>query len=117
MRKIRDEARVILERGSIQFERVEGDRSNVPIDFRLFGGFLQAAEDPEVTIALFAQGLRVGPGSRMPRCPRLHTKKRKWRIQEQREQVVVDEALATQGVWNKNYSTLLSFGTEVEVKF
>ena len=50
----------------------------------------------------------------MPRCPRLYKKKRKWRIVEPREQVDVDEALAMQGVWNKNYSTLLSFRTEVE---
>ena len=50
----------------------------------------------------------------MPRCPKLYTKKKKWRIPEQREQVDVDEVLATQGVWNKNYSTLSSFRAEVE---
>ena len=50
----------------------------------------------------------------MPRCPKLYAKKRKWRILEQREQVDVDEVLATQGVWNKNYSTLTSFKAEVE---
>ena len=43
-----------------------------------------------------------------------HTKKKKWRILEQREQVDVDEVLATQGMWNKNYSTLSSFRAEVE---
>ena len=77
-------------------------------------GWVVAASDPEVSIASFSQGVRVGPGSRMPRCPRLYTKKRKWRIPEQREQVEVGELLATQGVWNKNYSTLLSFRAEVE---
>ena len=59
--------------------------------------------------------VRVGPGSRMPRCPKLYAeKKKKWRIPEQREQCDVDEVLATQGVWNKNYSTLSSFRAEVE---
>ena len=86
----------------------------MPIDFRLLGGLLKAAADPEVSIASFAQGVRVGPGARTPRCPKLYTKKRKWRIPEQREQVDVDEVLATQGVWNKNFSTLSSFIAEVE---
>ena len=84
------------------------DRTDVPIDCRLLGGLLKAAADPEVSIASFAHGVRVGPGSRMPRCPQLYTKKKKWQIPEQREQVDVDELLATQGVWNKNYSTLSS---------
>ena len=75
---------------------------------------LKAAANPEVSIASFAQSVRVGPGSRMPRCPKLYAKKRKWRIPEQREQVDVDEVLATQGVWNKGYSTLSSFRAEVE---
>ena len=52
----------------------------------------------------------------MPRCPKLYAKKKKkkWRVLEQREQVDVDEVLATQGVWNKKYSTLSSFRAEVE---
>ena len=54
----------------------------MPIDFRLLGGLLKAVADPEVSIASFAQGVRVGPGSIMPRCPKLHSKKRKWRIPE-----------------------------------
>ena len=110
VKRLRDDVKVILARESILFERVEGDRTDVPIDFRLLGGLLKAA----VSIAPFAQGVRVGPGSRMPRCPKLYTKKKKWRIPEQREQVDVDEVLATQGVWNKNYSTLSSFRAEVE---
>ena len=112
--QLRGEVKVILAREGIQFERVEGDRTNVPIVFRLLGGLLKAAAEPEVSIASFAQGVRVGPGSRMPRCPKLYTKKKKWQIPEQREQVDVDEVLATQGVWNKNYSTLSSFRAEVE---
>ena len=112
--QLRGEVKVILAREGIQFECVEGDRTDVPIDFRLLGGLLNAASDPEVSIASFARGVRVGPESRMPRCPKLYARKRRWRILEQREQVDVDEVLATQGVWNKNYSTLSSVRAEVE---
>ena len=35
--KLRDEVRVILAREGIQFERVERDWTDVPIDFRLLG--------------------------------------------------------------------------------
>ena len=114
VRKLRGDTKAILEREGIPFERNEHDRTDVPIDFRLLGGLLQAAEDPEVSIASFIEGVRVGPGSRMPRCPKLYAKKRKWRIPDQRQQVDVDEELATQGVWNKNYATLSSFRAEVE---
>ena len=90
VKQLRDDVKVILARESIEFERAEGDRMDVPIDYRLLGGMLKAAADPEVSIASFAQGVRVGPGSRMPRCPRIYAKKKKWRIPEQREQVDVD---------------------------
>ena len=84
--QLRGEVKVILAREGIQFERVEGDRTDMPIDFTLLGGLLKAAADPEVSFASFVQGVRVGPGSRMPRCPKLYTKKKKkWRIPEQRE--------------------------------
>ena len=96
--RLRDDVKVILAQDNIKFERVDGDRTDVAIDYRLLGGLLKAAADPEVSIASFARGVRVGPGSRMPRCPRLYAKKKKWRIPEQREQVDADEALATQGV-------------------
>ena len=54
----------------------------------------------------FAVGVRVGPGSRLPRCPQIYSKKKKWRKQEQREQQEVDEQLAARGVWNTNYSSV-----------
>ena len=56
MAKLRDEVKVILAREGIQIERIDGDRSDVPIDFRLLGGLLQAAADPEVSTASFARG-------------------------------------------------------------
>ena len=114
VKQLRDDVKVILAReraSSLNVRKATGWMS------QLLGGMLKAAAHPEVSIASFAQGVRVGPGSRMPRCPRLHAKKKMWRIpqqREQREQVDVDEVLATQGVWNKNYSTLSSFRAEVE---
>ena len=60
--KLRDEVKVLLAREGIQFERMVGDRSDVPIDFRLLGGLLQAAADLEVSIASFAQGCAGRPG-------------------------------------------------------
>ena len=108
VKRLRDDVKVILARCG---RRQDGMCQSTTDSW---AGLLKAAADPEVSIASFAQGVRVGPGSRMPRCPKLYTKKKKWRIPEQREQVDVDEVLATQGVWNKNYSTLSSFRAEVE---
>ena len=107
--RLRSDVKVMLAREGILFERVEGDRTDFPIDFRLQECLLNAAADPEVSTASFAQGVRVGPGSRMPRCPKRYAKNRRWRISEQREQVDFDEVLATQGV-----STLSTFRAEVE---
>ena len=44
----------------IKFEHEEVDRTDVAIDFRLLGGLLKAAADPEVSIASFARGGLVG---------------------------------------------------------
>ena len=85
MRRLCDGAKAILAKENIRFERDEDDRTDVPTDFRLLGGLLQAAQDPDVSIGSFARGPRVGPGCRMPRCPKPYTKQRKWPIPEQRE--------------------------------
>ena len=82
------------------------DRRELPFDFRLFHSLLSAAGDPEVKMREFAVGVRVGPGTKLPRCPQIYSKKKKWRMQEQREQQEVDEQLAARGVWNTNYSSV-----------
>ena len=63
--RLRDVVKVILARDNIKFEHEEGDTTDVPIDFRLLGGLLKAAADPEVSIGSVARGVRVGPGSGM----------------------------------------------------
>ena len=72
----------------------------------LLHSLLSAAGDPEVKMHEFAVGVRVGPGTKLPRCPQIYSTKKKWRMQEQREQQEVDEQFAARGVWNTNYSSV-----------
>ena len=51
----------------MQLGRETGDREDVPIDFWYLDILLRAAGDPEVGMGEYAQGIRVGPGVRMPR--------------------------------------------------
>ena len=69
-----------LERAGLELNRKENDRKDVPIDFGYLDLLLKAAEDPEVGLAQFSQGVRVGPSARMPRLPALYKPKRKWRL-------------------------------------
>ena len=64
-------------------ERRPGDRDDVPIDYRFLDLLLRIAKDPEVSIGEFSQGVRVGPGTRMPRLPALYKPKKKWRLASQ----------------------------------
>ena len=73
---------------------------------RLLGALLRSASDPLVSMGQFALGVRVGPNVKMPRCPKLYAKKRKWIIPEQREQQNVEEELAMSRVWNQNYQSV-----------
>ena len=66
-----------LERAGLDLKREENDRRDVPIDFRYLDLLLKAAEDPEVGMEQFSQGVRVGPSVRMPRLPALYKPKEK----------------------------------------
>ena len=59
-------------RAGFRILRKSGDRSDVPIDYRFLDMLLRAAEDPEVGLGDYAQGVKVGPGTRMPRLPALY---------------------------------------------
>ena len=72
-----------MEKHELDVGRKQGDREELPIDFRFLGLLLEAAEDPEVGLGDFAQGVCVGPGSRMPRLPALYRAKRRWRLASQ----------------------------------
>ena len=102
---LRDELFRVLSDSGHGIVRGPQDRRELPFNFRLLHSLLSAAGDPEVKMHEFAVGVRVGPGTKLPRYPQIYSKKKKWRMQEQREQQEVDEQLATRGVWNTNYSS------------
>ena len=71
-----------------------------------FDAKLRASSHTEVGTSSFAVGGPNGACVMMPRCPKLYSKEKKRRTQEQRAQQEVDEQLATKGVWNQNYTSI-----------
>ena len=53
----------------LSLTRQEGDREDIRLDFRNPDLLLRASRDPEVALGSFAGGVRVGPGTRLPRLP------------------------------------------------
>ena len=91
-----------------------GDRTNVPTDYRFLQLPLKLSDDPETGLGDYSQGVRVGPGTRMPRLPALYKPKRKWRLASQYDAHDYLEQVAEQGsVWRQNYSSLETFVTQV----
>ena len=83
------------------------DRTDIPIDFRFLELLLEASGDPEVGLGIFASGVRVGPGVRLPRLPALHAKKKRWQLPEQRFPEDPDVSNYDEdSVWRSNYSSL-----------
>ena len=80
----------------------------VPIDFRYLDLLLKAAEDPEVGLGQFSQGVRVGPSVRMPRLPALYRPKRKWRLAAQADPSNYPEEKASwlESWWRSNCPSL-----------
>ena len=87
---------------------------DVPIDYRFLDIILRAAEDPEVGLGEYAQGVKVGPGTRMPRLPALYKPKKKWRLPSQVDPLdYLEYAPDGSGVWRRNYATLREFESQV----
>ena len=63
-------------RAGISITRKGGDRVDIPIDYRFLDVLLRASGDPEIGLGDYAQGVRVGPGTRMPRLPALYNAKK-----------------------------------------
>ena len=114
-----DEAEIAELKGSViaslasdgfELRRQHGDREDVPIDFRFLGLLLSAADAPEVGLGSFAEGVRVGPGSRMPRLPALYRPKKKWRLASQTDPraYLEEEGHESESSWRRNYPTLFS---------
>ena len=101
-------------RAGVPIFRKDGDRVDVPIDYRFLDMLLRASEDPEVGIGEYAQGVKVGPGTRMPRLPALHKPKKKWRLQSQVDPLdYLEYAPDRSGVWRSNYASLREFESQV----
>ena len=87
---------------------------DVPIDYRFLDVLLRAADDPEIGLGEYVQGVKVGPGTRMPRLPALYKAKKKWRLPSQVDPLdYLEYAPDKSGVWRSNYSTLCEFETQV----
>ena len=65
-------------------------------------------------IAEYAQGVRVGPGVRMPRLPTLCRQKRRWRLPEQTDPLDYLERTPDEGMtWRRNYASLEQWKEQV----
>ena len=88
--------------------RSSGDRNDVPIDFLFLDLLQRAADDPEVGLGSFAQGVRVGPGVRIPRLPALYKRKKKWSLPSQADprNYLEEEETGREHTWRRNYASL-----------
>ena len=90
----------------LHLERGEGDCIDVPIDFRFIDLLLRASQHPEMALGSFAKGVRVGPGTRLPRLPALYAKKTKWRLPEQADPTdSSEEQSSLETIWRRNYAS------------
>ena len=98
----------------LRLNRQAGDRDELPVDFRFIDLLLRASEDPERHLGSFAQGVKVGPGSRMPRLPALYKAKRRWRLPEQRDPMnYLEEEQQSENPWRQNYATVAGLADKV----
>ena len=77
VRELKEEDVGLLSSRGLPLNRAGGDSNELPIVFRFLDLLLRASEDPDVHLGGFAQGVKVGPGTRMPRNPSLYRPKRK----------------------------------------
>ena len=90
------------------------DRQNVLLDYRFLELLLSAASDPEVAIGSFAEGVRVGPGVRLPRLPALYKAKKRWRLPEQSDPLLhMEKGETSTYAWRNNYPAVASLSAEV----
>ena len=62
----------VMEKHGLKLFRHPADRPETSIGYRYLSLLLEAADDPDKHIGEFAQGVRVGPGARLPRLPALY---------------------------------------------
>ena len=72
------------------------------MDNRFLDLLLRAPEDSEVSLDLFARGVRVGTGARLPRLPALYPPKKRWRPLAQADPLDdKDGATAGESAWRR----------------
>ena len=107
--------KVLSSRGH-QLRRENDDRNELPIDFRFLSLLLRVTQDPDTKLGTFVRGVKVGPGTRMPRHPALYRPKRKWRLDSQRDPTSwqLEEEHQSEHPWRQNYASLVGFADKVE---
>ena len=103
-----------LKEYGLELRTSERDRQDVLLDYRFIELLLVAARDPEVAIGSFAEGVRVGPGVRLPRLPALYKAKKKWRLPEQSDPLLhMEKGETGEHAWRNNYPAVASLSAEV----
>ena len=86
----------------------------MPIDYRFLHVLLQLAGDPEMGLGEYSQGVRVGPGTRMPRLLALFRPKRKWRLSSQQDPLdYLEQSIDPGSVWRRNNASLATSEEQV----
>ena len=114
IRRLKEETKAVLEKHGFGVTRSSHDRAEIPIDYRYLDSLLRAAEDPEVGLGMFAAGVRVGPGVRLPRLPALYPRKKRWRLPRQADPLDYQEGREDAvSVWGRNYSSVEELSDKV----
>ena len=89
-----------------------GDKRQ-PIRVRLLEAMLFEGCDPDAGgMAQFAEGVRLGVGTKMPRTPAVYPKKTRWRLESQANATYEPTEVAA--VWRENYPSAKSHADEIE---
>ena len=85
--RLRSDIEGLLRSAGIDFREQDGDLKCTPVRWRLLGGILQAAQDPDDATALgeFAAGVNLGVTERLQRTRAVFLPRRKWKIAGQAE--------------------------------
>ena len=90
------------------------DSPDVLLNYKFLELLLSAARDPDVALGSFAEGVRLGPGVRLPRLPALYKAKKKWSLPEQADPLLhLEEVHTSDFAWRSNYPAVSTLAAEV----
>ncbi len=82
-----------------------GDRAQ-PVRVRLLEALLRVAQDPDLGCwSLYARGVPLGVQDRLPRTPAVYERKRKWRLEDQKDANLWNTPLE-ELPWRENYASV-----------